>query len=383
MSECVKLIAVGDIMLGDHPVRFGHGVKSTIEKNGGLSPFSQVEGILAGNDVVFGNVEAVLSNQGLVRGNLLSEEFRGSPAFIPMLASAGFNVVSFANNHCMEHGPEAFWDTVHMLRGQNIQVAGLSLPSGSCKPVEMSIRGCNVLLLSYSLCPENYYNGSTVPYAHQQDFESVIADVKSFHGQADLLFVSLHWGYEYVDYPSPKQVHLAHRLIDEAGVNLIIGHHPHVLQAIERYKNALIVYSLGNFVFDMWQRPTRDSMAFQATISKSGEITYDLTPVWINRNRQPEVLSGANHNVKFLKEMSRLEVQLKQHCLSHDLSDEVLVDHLERDYEKLGRQMTIHHRISSYIYFMRNIYRYRPSIIAQSLLRSFSRRLESGYITKV
>lgn len=376
MSKEVNLIAVGDIMLGDHPVRFGHGVRSMIEKNGGASPFVQAKSILAGNDIVFGNVEAVLSDHGLVRGNLLSEEFRGAPEFLPMIQAAGFNVVSFANNHCMEHGTEAFWETVNAFRKHDIHVAGLSGSSGRCEPVELTIHGCKVVLLSYSMCPENYHKGPTVPYAHQQAFDRVFSEVQSFRDQADLLLVSLHWGYEYLDYPSPKQVQLAHRLIDEAGVNLILGHHPHVLQAVERYHGAVIVYSLGNFVFDMWQRPTRDSMAFQATLSPSGEINYDLIPLWINRKRQPEPLLAASHKKRFTKEMSRLEMLLAQQCLSHDLSDDVLVNQLEAAYLKMGARKEIAHRISSYLYFLRNIYRYRPSVIAQSLLRSVSRRLE-------
>jgi hypothetical protein len=377
MSECVKLMAVGDIMLGDHPVRFGHGVKSTIEKSGGVSPFARVEGLLAGNDIVFGNVEAVLSDHGLMRGNLLSEEFRGSPTFIPMLASAGFNVVSFANNHCMEHGSDAFWDTVNRLKVQNIQIAGLSLPSGSCKPVEMSIRGCNVLLLSYSLCPENYYKGSTVPYAHQQDFEKVLEDVKSFRGQADLLLISLHWGYEYVDYPSPKQVQLAHRLVDEAGVNLIIGHHPHVLQAVERYQKAVIVYSLGNFVFDMWQHRTRESMIFAANISSKGDLAFDIRPITLGRDYRPAPIDKPFHK-PFFHRMVELENQFKTQCLVHDFDDTALVNSLEEEYLGLAKGKETEHRISSYLYFARNIYRYDLRILFQSLMRSFARRLESN-----
>jgi gamma-polyglutamate biosynthesis protein CapA len=377
MSDAVKLVAVGDIMLGDHPVRFGHGVKSMIEKNGGMSPFVEVGSILVGNDIVFGNVEAVLSDKGLVKGNLVSEEFRGRPDYAPMLASAGFNVVSFSNNHCMEHGIEAFWDTVQCLRRQSLQVAGLSTPSGEYEPVDMSIRGCTVRLLSYSLCPENYHKGPTVPYAHQQDFDKVLSGVKSLRGQADLLIVSLHWGYEYMEYPSPKQVQLAHRLVDEAGVNLIIGHHPHVLQAVERYRNAVVVYSLGNFVFDMWQKPTRYSMVFRAELSRSGDISYNLSPLWINKKRQPEPLLGEDQNKKFMRRIVRLEELLNERCLSHDLSNQMLVNRLEEGYAKVGEKMEIAHRISSYIYFLLNIYRYSPNILLQSFLRFFMRRLEA------
>lgn len=376
MSDAIKLVAVGDIMLGDHPVTFGHGVKSMIEQSGGESPFAKVSELLRGGDVVFGNVEAVLSDQGLVRGNLVSEEFRGSPGFSSMLAGAGFNVVGFANNHSMEHGEAAFVDTVQLLRKNGMLVAGVVDANGVCDPVRLSINGLQVMVLSYSLCPENYHKGPSVPYAHQQTFDRVLSEVALFRGQADILLLSLHWGYEYMDYPSPKQVQLAHRLIDEAGVNIIIGHHPHVLQAVERYRDAVIVYSLGNFVFDMWQRPTRDSMVFRATISKEGSIDYDLVPIWINDKRQPEILMGAEREQIFCGQMSKLQRLLDVHCLAPDLSSQDLMEGFENDYKKLARKQEISHRVSSYLYFLRNLYRYKPWIISQSLFRSIQRRFE-------
>ena len=376
MSDAIKLVAVGDIMLGDHPVTFGHGVKSMIEKSGGESPFDKVSDLLRGGDIVFGNVEAVLSDQGLVQGNLVSEEFRGSPQFGSMLSEAGFNVVGFSNNHCMEHGDSAFWDTVRVLRSNGMQVAGLADSNGSCHPVTISVNGVSVMVLSYSLCPENYHKGPSVPYAHQQNFDKVLSEVVSFRGQADILLLSLHWGYEYMDYPSPKQVQLAHRLVDEAGVNLIIGHHPHVLQAVERYRDAVIAYSLGNFVFDMWQRPTRESTAFQATLSKGGQIDYSLVPLWINDKRQPEILSGTDRESMFFNKMSHLQDLLDQHCLAHDLSSQNSIDGLELDYKRLAKKMEMTHRKSSYSYFLKNIYRYEAAITCQSLFRCIQRRFE-------
>lgn len=376
MGEAIKLVAVGDIMLGDHPVTFGHGVRSMIEKSGGGSPFAKVSELLLGGDIVFGNVEAVLSDQGLVRGDLVSEEFRGAPGFGSMLAAAGFNVVGFSNNHCMEHGEAAFWDTVHVLRANRIQVAGLTDSNGLCDPVRISSNGLQIMILSYSLCPENYHKGPSVPYAHEQDFDKMISEVKSFRGQADILLLSLHWGYEYMSYPSPKQVQFAHRLVDEAGVNLIIGHHPHVLQAVEQYRDAVISYSLGNFVFDMWQSQTRNSMVLQATISAAGCIDYRCVPIWINDKRQPENLSGEGREEAFLDRMSKLKMLLDMRCLAHGPSNQNLIDDLENDYVRRARKQEISHRVSSYLYFLRNIRRYEPAIIRQSLFRSIQRRFE-------
>jgi poly-gamma-glutamate synthesis protein (capsule biosynthesis protein) len=174
-------------------------------------------------------------------------------------------------------------------------------------------------------------------------------------------------------------VQLAHRLVDEAGVNILIGHHPHVLQAVERYRDAVIVYSLGNFVFDMWSRNARESMAFTATLTKSDKISYRLIPLWINEDCQPEPVLSETGMKQFLEESVRLKMLLEQNCLSRDLSDPNLVDRLEANYIRLVRRKEIAHRISSYFYFARNIYRYEPSIVRQSLLRSASRRAENIY----
>jgi len=81
------------------------------------------------------------------------------------------------------------------------------------------------------------------------DEEIIKEDIRSIKNKVDFVVLSLHWGIELSEYPSPEQVEMAHRLVD-AGAEVIIGHHPHVLQGIERYKRGLIFYSLGNFIFD-------------------------------------------------------------------------------------------------------------------------------------
>lgn len=374
MSEDIRLIAVGDIMLGDHPVRFGHGVRSMTQALGAKQLFSNAQEILADGEIIFGNIESVLSDIGLIAGKLQSEEFRGSPSIIPILHETGFNVVSFSNNHCMEHGLDAFWDTVRHMREHNIFPAGIRGNDGHCLPYETNIRGTKVMILSISLRPENYHVGS-VPYAHQEDFSKVLNEVKRYRGQSDVLIVSLHWGHEYMDYPSPKQILLAHRLVDEAGVNLILGHHPHVLQAVEQYRDSVIAYSLGNFASDIWQRQTRESMVLKAMLSKNGISSFNLVPIHINDAFQPEPLSS-QMTQHFVIRMHELENLLKGKFLTQDLNDENLIERLESDYIGLARRKELLHRLSSYSYFIRNIHKFQFSIISQSLMRSLSRRFE-------
>ena len=165
-------------------------------------PFEHVAPVLRDGHIIFGNLACVLSNNNFVKGRLSSLQLRGSPDSANGLKQAGFNVVSVTNNHSMDHGIEAFEETIETLRVRNIMPVGLIDSSGNCIPHVVQRAG-----------------------------------------------VFLHWGNEYIQRPSPEQVRLAHTLIDN-GADIISGHHPHCLQGIENYKSRLIVYSLGNFVFD-------------------------------------------------------------------------------------------------------------------------------------
>ncbi len=372
MEIVVRISAVGDIMLGDHPVRLGHGVRSCIEKNGTDFLFTKMANCLGGSDIVFGNLEVTHSDQGLNREKIESTEFRGFPESIPVLKKAGFNVVNFANNHSMEHGAEAFWETVSILKRNNILIAGVKSDDGRCIPVEIVKKNNKVVLLSYSLRSENYYRKGDVPYALKEE-ESILEEVRYFIRSADILIVSLHWGEEFMDYPSPRQVLFAHKLVDE-GARLIIGHHPHVLQGIEKYNGGVIAYSLGNFIFDMWQKETRKTIIMNADCSFR-EINIGIIPLYTNSYFQPEPLGGYAHE-KFMKYFEELNRKIKQEYKDIDTWDNEKVKEKKRRYDKQARNETLIHRLGNYIYFLMHLYKYKPSIIMQSLHRSFTRRME-------
>lgn len=120
------------------------------------------------------------------------------------------------------------------------------------------------------------------------DIEENIKDIKLAKQHSDFVIISLHWGIENVFYPSPKQIDLAHKLID-SGATIILGHHPHVVQGIEKYKNGLIAYSLGNFQFDPSDSYSPNSQSFILTIelTKNGLEDYNITPVKIGSDFIP------------------------------------------------------------------------------------------------
>ena len=179
--------------------------------------------------------------------------------------------------------------------------------------------------------------------------------------------LSVHWGDEFIRCPALEQINLGRRLID-SGVTLIIGHHPHVLQGFERYKKGIIAYSLGNFVSDMRQLSTRETVVFKCQISKNGINNIDYVPVRINRDYQPEILYGT-HGVK---------LQAKMRLWSDDLAKEGFsgIAHKKPRYKRKVKLMTTIYRLQCYLYFLTHLWKYQRSIILSSFKRFLRRRLE-------
>lgn len=367
----VSIGAVGDIMLGDHPVRIGHGVRSTIRKNGNDFLFAEFPNFLKEYDIVFGNLEVVHSDIGLIPSKIESAEFRGSPESLSILSDAGFNVLGVANNHCVEHGITCFKDMIQNLTRNKIFPLGIKSDDYICFPYLKNINGIRTLLLSYSLRPENYLKREDVPYSKISETE-LLDEVAKFKNLADFVIISLHWGEEFMDFPSPSQICLAHKLIDN-GVNLILGHHPHVLQGIEKYKHGIIAYSLGNFVFDMWQKKTRETMFLSVHFS-DGIIEFERFPFFISEKYQPIFLIGKDKDVA-IKKFNKLDNKIFEKYGNFNLLNKEVFDKEEAKYQKLAKRATLIHRLGNYVFFIMNIYKYNITIIWQSFKRSFMRRI--------
>lgn len=374
------IAAVGDIMLGDHPVRFGHGVRSKTKIHGVEFLLSSVREILRDADLTFGNLEVCHSDLGLIDGHLPSEEFRGSPEAIPVLRDAGFDVLSVANNHAMEHGLGPFWDTARLLKQHGIFPAGVDDQNVECTPFEFDTCRGRGELLSFSLRPENYFMDGAVPYSHRADGnadeERILAEVFRARKRSELVIVSLHWGEEFLDYPSARQVILAHRIID-SGASILLGHHPHVLQGVEFYHGGVIAYSLGNFIFDMWQSPTRISMILRLAWSSDG-LDCDILPARIDANYRPTILDGSSKS-RALAGILNLGNKLQGLYLGRPVeswsSDEIR--NAQAAYAKEARLAAQRHRFENYAFFLTHLHKYHPSVLRQSLSRFVDRRVES------
>ncbi len=226
----------GDINLTDWIFNVGFGIGTNIRR--GLDPFKYLE--RNDNEVWVGNFEGVASSTSAYKG-INAKAFRIEPDALQNLHHMDY--YGFANNHAMEHGGVAYNDTVKALGNYGSTVFGLK----EKRSVILEHQGKRISLTGMCLRIEAMKEEPL--YWHNPEYKEIKEEIDSLPKDAfKVLYV--HWGNEYVNRPSAAQKKFAHWLID-AGFDLIIGMHPHVLQGFEDYNGGRIYYSLGNCVFDM------------------------------------------------------------------------------------------------------------------------------------
>ncbi len=242
------------------------------------------------DDVSVVNLECPITSRGTKVPKPYN--FRMRPEYAPALAEAGIDVVNLANNHIYDYGDDGLFDTISYLDSIGVLHSG----AGRCRsearePVVLWLKGRKIGFLGY-------YGGGEAPVAQETKpgvaprNASVIAeDVRALRERdsVDYVVVMLHWGTEKAESPDAGQQAFAHGIID-SGADAVIGHHPHVLQGIERYKRGVIVYSLGNFVFGGISRSTYDTALFEIRLSRTGPA-FDVIPVGV-RDWKARKLAG-------------------------------------------------------------------------------------------
>ena len=189
----------------------------------------------------------------------------------------------------------------------------------------------------------------------------------------DVVVVSLHWGDEFIDAPSPEDVALAHDIMD-AGADLIIGHHPHVLRGVERYGRGYIVYSLGNFVCDMlWDERMRETAIVRCRLSRNGASDLTMVPARIGDDYRPTPLDGAPA-AALLERIAALDATVWTHTTT--AADRITA------YREAAEAALRDERRKAHRYFLRNAYRFPPGIMVQQLTTWARNRLaERGLMT--
>lgn len=285
----VSLIAVGDIMTSRNVA------KKIREYNDPDYPFLKVGDYLRSADIVFGNLETPITPGPVVQTGTMI--FHTDPGIEESLKKANFSILSLANNHTPNYGEKGLKDTFMFLKKAGIDYVGAGKDDNEAySPVYLESKGIKFAFLAYNdkdVVPTGYKAGKDHAGTAFMDTNRMIESIKEAKQNADFVIVSMHSGIEYKAKPSARQTDYAHAAID-SGAEMVIGHHPHVVQTVEKYKGKYVFYSLGNFIFDqMWSRETRMGLAVKIFFTKSGVERVEYDPILIEDYSQPRFAEGA------------------------------------------------------------------------------------------
>jgi poly-gamma-glutamate capsule biosynthesis protein CapA/YwtB (metallophosphatase superfamily) len=288
-SGLVTISAGGD-------VNFGDGVTPSLEAGGLDYPFAGVNQAFASTDVSFVNLECCIAAVGSPVGGK-EFTFRGPPDSAGALADGNIKVVSMANNHTKDFGAAALSETFVHLKANGIAWCGAGNNSVEAyTPAVLNAHGRKVAFVAFTeVVPDGWLATTTTPgCATTNDPKKVAATIKAARAKADYVVASFHWGIELATSPNSEQRNLAHLAVDN-GADLVLGHHPHVVQGFEMYKNRLIAYSLGNFVFSPPRAESARSVMVMALLGPGGVVEAKIVPAAIVGCR-PNILNGEAGN---------------------------------------------------------------------------------------
>lgn len=277
------LVLVGDIMLARQ-------VGSKMENSGNWEwPFEKIKTYLSGADLTFGNLEGPISDKGRNQGSIYS--FRADPRAVAGLRAAGLDVLSLANNHIWDWGREAVMDTLDRLAAVDMAALGVGQNRKEANHGKVfDIKGTKVGFLAYTdLYPESLAASENDLGISFWSRDQVLSDLKRLRAESDVLVVSWHSGTEYEKNPTVEQKEKYQWLIT-SGADLVVGHHPHVVQPVVEFGGGWIAYSLGNFVFDQnFSRETMTGLALEVSV-RNGKITkVEEKKVLIGQDFQPSL----------------------------------------------------------------------------------------------
>jgi poly-gamma-glutamate capsule biosynthesis protein CapA/YwtB (metallophosphatase superfamily) len=301
----ITMLFTGDIML-DRGVEF-----YITQHNDWKWPFLLIADTLKNADLTFGNLESVISDKGQNLGSIYS--FRADPKALEGLTSAGFDVLSVANNHSLDYGSDALQDSIQRLKDSGIvPIGGGNNRYEANAPIlkhfyasKYDSTGTTIAMLAYTATGSPLWqageNSPGIAWVNESKIPEFQQDIKQTKQKADVLIVSVHFGEEYQTQPSVMQKLIAQSAVD-AGANIVIGHHPHVVQLIEpegsseperpveQYKEGWIAYSLGNFVFDQgFSKETMEGLLLEVKV-EGKQITRVIPRVIrMNSSFQPDL----------------------------------------------------------------------------------------------
>jgi poly-gamma-glutamate synthesis protein (capsule biosynthesis protein) len=314
---------------------------------------------------------------------------RAHPESTNAIQAAGFNVVSFAGNHCMDWGREAFFDTIENLEEQGISIIGVGKDIEEARrPALIEINGTKIAFLAYnSILPMSYWAEVDRPgcapmrawtfyeqiehdqpgtpcrvhtFSHKDDLNAMRDDIRKAKSENDIVIISMHWGIHFVTAQLADYQREVARVAIDNGVDLILGHHPHILKGVEVYNDKVIFYSLGNFAIEApgafmvglyeskahkdieslnphWKKDdeyplpqeTRKSMIVRCIIRDKRIHRVSFLPAYLNTRSEPEVLDSQDMKfkevVEYVKEITHDQGVNTEFVID---GDEVVIEHI-------------------------------------------------------
>ncbi len=286
-EEPIKLVLVGDIMLD-------RGVTYQIEKQDGNDwkfPFLKIAAEIQTADLAFGNLESQISDKGTKIGSIYS--FRADPKTIEGLKFAGFDVLGLANNHSFDYGRQALSDCMSRLIDAGINPVGAGTENQAFAPAIKNIKGTVVAIFVYTDQGLKTWQATKenigIAMVSQDNLERVEADIILAKKLADIVIVSFHSGQEYQTEPTASQISFGRAFVD-AGADVVVYHHSHVIQPEEKYKDGYIFYGLANFIFDQGFSPETMKGKIVEVMIENKKIKQVLAKeIEINKFFQPEL----------------------------------------------------------------------------------------------
>lgn len=297
-NEEVSLVVVGDIS-------YSRGVERIVKKQNDINyPFLKIRDYLKSADLVFGNLETPITQGPEIPD--FEMIFRSNPGTEQALQQAGFSILSLANNHTPNFGEKGLKDTFNYLENASIKYVGAGQNGQEAYlPIYIEKKGIKFAFLAYNdsdVVPVYYEASTNRAGTAFMRIDKMTEAVKEAKQKADFVIVSMHAGIEYDGKPNNSQINFAHAAID-AGADLVIGHHPHVVQTLEKYKGKYIFYSLGNFIFDQPQsQETKEGLAIKVYFTKDGINKISLLPVVMENLAQPR-MTNQNEAEKILQKL--------------------------------------------------------------------------------
>lgn len=335
-ERLVKGTVFGDMM-------FGRAIKDRSESTDYSEVLDNVSSIWSDSDYVCGNLEcALLDNPSQFTKNEKEIHINAETRTVNVLKDNGFTLVNLANNHLADFCSEGVVSTLNALKNAGLKYvgAGANLEEASKYDIQ-EVNGVKIATVSVSdIIPKNFSAKDDKAGILSTNNMRYYQAVREASQVADLVIVNIHWGVEYALNETEQQKQLARNLIN-FGADIIIGSHPHVLQPVEKYKDGIIFYSMGNFVFDQGWSRTKDSMIVNYFVDKDGNCSFEIVPLRI-KDGYPTVTNNPFFKKRtyntLTKRLNDSDYEVKENTLL--LKNAIKVDLTKNDAQTTDEQQT-------------------------------------------